>query len=82
MFAKLQASFIRVDALRFGMSVTPSVQGNLASFLVRVSFVRFLDGDVTGHGRGGFSLLGPVGRSHRGAPRWRESSDRASRVSS
>ena len=33
-FAELQAPFLWVDVLRFGISVTPSAQGNLAGFLV------------------------------------------------
>lgn len=73
MFAELQAPFLWVDVLRFGISVTPSAQGNLAGFLVRESFMRFLGGDTTGSGQGGFSLPGLLGRSHDNAPRWQES---------
>lgn len=53
MFAELQAPFLWVDVLRFGISVTPSAQGNFAGFLVRESFMRFLGGDTTGRGQGG-----------------------------
>lgn len=60
---------VKVGAVVFGISGTSAAQGGLASFLVTVSFISFLDGDTTGRGPGRFSPMGFVGRSHHDAPR-------------